>query len=111
MTLLAEDIAELLHGEGGSLDLSELLILLEVASGKLYEMGSVLVGDSDEKEQLKLYFSSIRILVAAAHKRLEEIRQESCNELAGMLAGNSVEAHDRQIEQRCKGDPCGVGKE
>ena len=76
MTLLAEDVAELLHGEGGSLDLSELLILLEVASGKLYEIGSVLVGDSDEKEQLKLYFSSILSLVAAAHKRLEEIRQE-----------------------------------
>ena len=38
ITLLADDIAELLHGKGGSLDLSELLILLEVASSKLYEM-------------------------------------------------------------------------
>ena len=76
MTLLADDIAELLHGEGGSLDLSELLILLEVASGKLYEMGSLLVEDSGDKERLKIYFSSIRILVAAAHKRLEEIRRQ-----------------------------------
>ena len=76
ITLLAEDIAELLHSEGGSLDLSELLILLEVAGGKLYQIGSLLVEDSDKKERLKLYFSSIRILVAAAHKRLEEIRQE-----------------------------------
>lgn len=75
ITPLAEDIAELLHGKGGSLDLSELLILLEVASGKLYEMGSLLVQDSGEKERLKIYFSSIRILVAAAHKRVEEIRQ------------------------------------
>ena len=76
ITLLADDIAELLHGEGGSLDLSELLILLEVASGKLYEMGSLLVEDSGDKERLRIYFSSIRILVAAAHKRLEEIRRQ-----------------------------------
>jgi hypothetical protein len=55
--------------------LSELLILLEVASGKLYEMGSLLVQDSGEKERLKIYFSSIQILVAAAHKRVEEIRE------------------------------------
>ena len=60
----------------GSLDLSELLILLEVASSKLYEMGSLLVEDSGDKERLKIYFSSIRILVAAAHKRLEEIRRQ-----------------------------------
>ena len=76
ITMLAEDIAELLHGEGGSLDLSELLILLEVASGKLYEMGSLLVEDRGDKERLKIYFSSIRILVAASHKRIEEIRRE-----------------------------------
>ena len=76
ITLLADDIAELLHGKGGSLDLSELLILLEVASSKLYEMGSLLVEDSGDKERLKIYFSSIRILVAAAHKRLEEIRRQ-----------------------------------
>ena len=76
ITLLTEDIAELLHGEGGRLDLSELLILLEVASGKLYEMGSLLVEDSGDKERLRIYFSSIRILVAAAHKRLEEIRRQ-----------------------------------
>jgi len=75
ITPLSKDIAELLYGKGGSLDLSELLILLEVASGKLYEMGSLLVHDSGEKERLKIYFSSIRILVAAAHKRVEEIRQ------------------------------------
>lgn len=75
ITLLADDIAELLHGKGGSLD-SELLILLEVASSKLYEMGSLLVEDSGDKERLKIYFSSIRILVAAAHKRLEEIRRQ-----------------------------------
>ena len=55
--------------------MSELLILLEVASGKLYEMGSLLVQDSGEKERLKICFSSIRILVAAAHKRVEEIRE------------------------------------
>ena len=60
----------------GVLDLSELLILLEVASSKLYEMGSLLVEDSGDKERLKIYFSSIRILVAAAHKRLEEIRRQ-----------------------------------
>ena len=76
ITLLTDDIAELLHGKGGSLDLSELLILLEVASGKLYEMGSLLVENSGDKERLKIYFSSIRILVAAAHKRLEEIRRQ-----------------------------------
>ena len=76
ITLLADDIAELLRGKGGSLDLSELLILLEVASSKLYEMGSLLVEDSGDKERLKIYFSSIRILVAAAHKRLEEIRRQ-----------------------------------
>lgn len=75
ISLFAEDIAELLHGSGGSLDLSELLILLEVAGSKLYEMGSLAVQDGDEKERLKIYFSSIRILVAAAHKRLEEIRR------------------------------------
>ena len=56
--------------------MSELLILLEVASGKLYEMGSLLVEDSGDKERLRIYFSSIRILVAAAHKRLEEIRRQ-----------------------------------
>lgn len=74
ITLLAEDIAELLHGSGRSLDLSELLIMLEVASGQLYEIGSQQVQDSGEKERLKIYFSSIRVLVAAAHTRLEEIR-------------------------------------
>ena len=56
--------------------MSELLILLEVASSKLYEMGLLLVEDSGDKERLKIYFSSIRILVAAAHKRLEEIRRQ-----------------------------------
>jgi hypothetical protein len=76
ITLLADDIAELLHGGGGALDLSELLILLEAASGKLYEMGSLLVEDRGEKERLKIYFSSIRILVAAAHKRVEEMKRQ-----------------------------------
>jgi hypothetical protein len=39
-------------------------------------MGSLLVEDSGDKERLRIYFSSIRILVAAAHKRLEEIRRQ-----------------------------------
>jgi hypothetical protein len=76
MTLLAEDISEFLHGDGGSLDLSELLILLEVASAKLDEMGALLAEDGGERQRLKTYFSSIRILIAAAHKRLEEIRRQ-----------------------------------
>ena len=74
MTTLAEDISELLLGEGGNLDLSELLILIEVASGKLYEMGALLVHDRDH-ERLAKNFAAIRILVAAANRRLGEIKR------------------------------------
>ena len=74
MTTLAEDISELLLGECGNLDLSELLILIEVASGKLYEMGALLVHDRDH-ERLAKNFAAIRALVAAAHQRLGEVRR------------------------------------
>jgi hypothetical protein len=39
-------------------------------------MGSLLVENNGDKELLKIYFSSIRTLVAAAHKRVEEIRRQ-----------------------------------
>jgi hypothetical protein len=39
-------------------------------------MGALLAEDGGERQRLKTYFSSIRILIAAAHKRLEEIRRQ-----------------------------------
>ncbi|MDI1263055.1 MAG: hypothetical protein PS018_07355 [bacterium] len=75
IAILAEDISVLLQGECGNLDLGELLMLLEAASGKLYEMGAMLVEDSRDEERLKIHFSSIRILIAAARRRLDEIRR------------------------------------
>ena len=76
ITTLAEDISDLLHSELGDLDLGELLSLIEGASGKLYEMGALMVDDG-EKERLAIKFLSILKLVAEARKRLVEVsRQE-----------------------------------
>ena len=74
ITLLAEDLAKHLHGEGGTLDLNELLILLEVASGKLTKWDRCWWKITATRSSSRFYFSSIRTLVAAAHKRVEEIR-------------------------------------
>lgn len=71
MTTLAEDISDLLHGEFSRLDLGELLTLIEDTSGKLYEMGTLLVDDGN-KDRLAINFLSIRKLIIEARKRLVE---------------------------------------
>ena len=76
ITTLSEDISDLLHSELGDLDLGELSSIIERASGKLYEMGALMVDDG-EKERLAIKFLSILKLVAEARKRLVEVsRQE-----------------------------------
>ena len=74
MTTLAEDISDLLHGEFSHLDLGELLTLIEDTSGKLYEMGTLLVDDGN-KGRLAINFLSIRKLIIEARKRLVERSQ------------------------------------
>ena len=71
MTTLAEDISDLLHGEFSHLDLGELLTLIEDTSGKLYEMGTLLVDDGN-KDRLAINFLSIRKLIIEARKHLVE---------------------------------------
>jgi len=71
MTTLAEDISNLLHGEFSHLDPDELLTLIEGTSGKLYEIGTLLVDDC-KKERLAFNFLSVRKLVTEARKRLAE---------------------------------------
>ncbi len=71
MTTLAEDISDLLHGEFSHLDLGELLTLIEDTSGKLYEMGTLLVDDGN-KDRLAINFLSVRKLIIEARKRLVE---------------------------------------
>ena len=74
ITTLAEDISDLLHGEFSHLDLGELLTLIEDTSGKLYEMGTLLVDDGN-KDRLAINFLSIRKLIIEARKRLVESSQ------------------------------------
>ena len=71
MTTLAEDISDLLHGEFSYLDLGELLTLIGDTSGKLYEMGTLLVDDGN-KDRLAINFLSVRKLIIEARKRLVE---------------------------------------
>ena len=74
ITTLAEDISDLLHREFRHLNLGELLTLIEDTSGKLYEMGTLLVDDGN-KGRLAINFLSIRKLIIEARKRLVERSQ------------------------------------